>query len=100
MARRSILSPVRGEQHIPPEPAVPTRTEAPAQIEIARAPNSIPRMSSRHAKLHVGGYFDPADPIIVAFQKLKIDLRRSQQDMLMEALRDYVAKQEAARAFR
>jgi hypothetical protein len=47
----------------------------------------------------VGGYFDPRDPILVAFQKLKVDLRRSQQDMLLEALRDFVAKQEAARAF-
>jgi hypothetical protein len=56
--------------------------------------------SSRYAKLHVGGYFDPRDPILVAFQKLKVDLRRSQQDMLLEALRDFVAKQEAARAFR
>ena len=56
--------------------------------------------SSRRAKLHVGGYFDPRDPILVAFQKLKVDLRRSQQDMLLEALRDLVSKQEAARAFR
>jgi hypothetical protein len=36
----------------------------------------------------------------MSFQKLKVDLRRSQQDMLLEALRDFVAKQEAARAFR
>jgi len=35
----------------------------------------------------------------MSFQKLKVDLRRSQQDMLAEALRDFVAKQEAARAF-
>jgi hypothetical protein len=48
----------------------------------------------------VGGYFDPGDPILMSFQKLKVDLRRSQQDMLLEALRDFVAKQEAARAFR
>jgi hypothetical protein len=51
------------------------------------------------AKLHVGGYFDPLDPIVMAFQKLKVDLRRSQQDMLLEALRDFVAKHEAAHAF-
>jgi hypothetical protein len=30
---------------------------------------------------------------------LVFDLRRSQQDMLLEAIRDFVAKQEASRAF-
>ena len=54
---------------------------------------------SRIAKLHVGGYYYPDDPIIVAFQKLGIDLRRSQQDMLLEAVRDFVAKYEATHAF-
>ena len=44
---------------------------------------------SRQAKLHIGGYFDPTDQTIVAFQKLKIDLRQSQQEMLFEALRDF-----------
>ncbi len=97
MARRSILSPVRDEQHTSSEPITQTQTTAPAEIvRVARAASA----SSRHAKLHVGGYFDPYDPILVAFQKLKVDLRRSQQDMLLEALRDFVSKQEAARAFR
>ena len=96
MARRSILSPVRDHQHSLSEAAAQTETAAPAEIV------PVPRAAStsRYAKLHVGGYFDPGDPILVAFQKLKIDLRRSQQDMLLEALRDFVAKQEAARAFR
>jgi hypothetical protein len=49
--------------------------------------------------LHIGGYFDPDDPIINAFQKLRIDLRQSQQEMLLEALRDFVAKHRAASAF-
>lgn len=35
--------------------------------------------------------------ICVSFQKLKVDLRRSQQDMLLEALRNFVVKQETAR---
>jgi hypothetical protein len=52
------------------------------------------------SKLHIGGYFDPSEPTVMAFQKLKVDLRRSQQDMLLEALRDFVAKHEAATAFR
>jgi hypothetical protein len=54
---------------------------------------------SRRAKLHIGGYYDPNDPTII-FQKLGIDLRRSQQDMLLEAIRDFVAKHVADRAFR
>jgi len=97
MARRSILSPVRDQQLTSSEPAAQMETSAPTEIvRVLKAAST----SSRHAKLHVGGYFDPADPILMSFQKLKVDLRRSQQDMLLEALRDFVAKQEAARAFR
>ena len=97
MARRSILSPVRDQQHTSAEQVAQRQIPAPAEIvQVPRAAST----SSRHAKLHVGGYFDPVDPILIAFQKLKVDLRRSQQDMLLEALRDFVAKQEAARAFR
>ena len=76
MSRRSILASVSLQQ--------PTRLEP----------------AGRRDKLHIGGYFDPSDQTIIAFQKLKIDLRKSQQEMLLEALRDYVAKQEAAEAFR
>ena len=90
MARRSILSAVRSTTEAAPEPA------APAEPVAARATTPKP---SREAKLHVGGYFDPLDPTVMAFQKLKVDLRRSQQDMLLEALRDFVAKHEAAQAF-
>jgi hypothetical protein len=97
MARRSILSLAREEQHTSSQPVPQTKTTAPA--EIVRVPKDI-STSSRHAKLHVGGYFAPSDPILMSFQKLKVDLRRTQQDMLAEALRDFVAKQEAARAFR
>ena len=97
MARRSILSLARDEQHTPSEPLAQRETTAPP--ETVRVPKAA-TTPSRHAKLHVGGYYDPGDPIIMAFQKLKVDLRRPQQDMLMEALRDFVAKQQAARAFR
>ena len=48
--------------------------------------------SSRIAKLHIGGYLHPNDRVIVAFQKLKVDVKMSQQEMPFEALRDYVAK--------
>jgi hypothetical protein len=71
----------------------------PAPAETA-APRPSTIKPSRVAKLHVGGYFDPQDPTVMAFQKLKVDLRRSQQEMLYEALRDYVAKHEAAQAFK
>jgi hypothetical protein len=91
VARRSVLSQVRE-----PTPPPAASTDAPGRVG-ASAPATKP---SRLAKLHVGGYFDPADPVVMAFQKLKIDLRRSQQDMLLEALRDFVAKHEAASAFR
>lgn len=90
MARRSILSAVRDERPAPEPPEV-----VPAAV--AQTPAVRP---SRVAKLHIGGYFDPGDPTLIAFQKLKIDLRRSQQDMLLEALRDFVAKHEAESAFR
>ena len=50
----------------------------------------------RRNKLHIGGYFDPSDQTIIVFQKSKIDLRKSQQEMLLEALRDFFAKHEAA----
>jgi hypothetical protein len=54
---------------------------------------------SRRAKLHIGGYYEPDEPTIITFQKLGIDLRMTQQDMLFEAVRDFVAKHQAATAF-
>lgn len=94
MARRSILSPAR-EEKLPmaePGPALPKE----ALLVTKVAPSTKP---SRIAKLHLGGYYSPDDPTIVAFQKLGIDLRRSQQEMLLEAVRDFVSKYEASRAF-
>jgi hypothetical protein len=92
MAKRSILSAVRD--------ARPSESEPPALPSETVGAHALATKPSRIAKLHVGGYFDPQDPTVMAFQKLKIDLRRSQQDMLLEALRDFVAKHEAASAFR
>lgn len=92
MARRSILSPVRSERTaaIVPEPEI---VEEPQRVGQGTKP-------SRLAKLHIGGYFDPNDATVIAFQKLRIDLRKSQQEMLFEALHDFVAKHQAASAFR
>lgn len=92
MARRSILTPAL---ETPPLPE-PTASE-PAPIAAAKARATKP---SREAKLHIGGYYDPADATVIAFQKLRIDLRKPQQEMLLDAIRDYVAKHEAAGAFR
>jgi len=93
MARRSILSPARNERAAAvaePEPAI---VETPQRAGQGTKP-------SRLAKLHIGGYFDPNDATVIAFQKLRIDLRKSQQEMLFEALSDFVAKNVAASAFR
>lgn len=92
MARRSILTAVREEKAIAPEPGPELAPEP--------APKSSSTVKpSRIAKLHIGGYYYPDDPSIIAFQKLGIDLRKSQQDMLLDAIRDFVAKHEASRAF-
>ena len=89
MARRSILTPALEERHTSQEPATSVPPERPAS---ATKP-------SRLAKLHIGGYFDPNDPTVIAFQKLRVDLRTSQQEMLLEAIRDFVAKHKVASAF-
>ena len=92
MARRSLLSPALEKRSPEKDPeAGPTPTKGQEE-----APKTRP---SRVAKLHVGGYFDPNDPILIAFQKLRIDLRRPQQELLMEAIRDFVAKHQANQAF-
>jgi hypothetical protein len=71
----------------------------PASLETPQQVGQGTRVS-RLSKLHIGGYFDPRDPTVIAFQKLRIDLRKSQQEMLFEALRDFVAKYQAESAFR
>lgn len=93
MARRSLLTPALEER--PAAAATPAPAPMPdsASMKTGTAP-------SRRSKLHIGGYYEPNDPTIIAFQKLGIDLRRKQQDMLLEAIRDFVAKHEAANAFR
>ena len=99
MARRSILSPVRDEQHASSEPVAHTETTArTAPAETVRV-HTAASASSRHAKLHVGGYLTRAIPSSFRF-KSSSSSPAIQQDMLLEALWDFVAKQEAARAFR
>ena len=94
MTRRSILSVVREEKPSQPAPGEPA-TSAPAP-----APKPASKVKpSRVAKKHIGGYYPPNDPTIKAFQKLGIDLDKDQQEMLFEAISDYVAKHQAASAF-
>jgi hypothetical protein len=95
--RRSILTAVRNEKPKFSVPATPSSDPAPETAPKTGAGTTKP---SRRNKLHIGGYFDPDDLNVIAFQKLKVDLRKSQQEMLLEALRDFVAKHEAASAFR
>jgi hypothetical protein len=92
MARRSLLTPAREER--PKVPALAAIAAEPAE----RSARSV--KPSRQSKLHIGGYYDPSDDTIISFQKLGIDLRRPQQDMLLEAISDFVAKHQAAKAFR
>ena len=92
MPRRSILSSVRKE----PTPKSEQAATEPPELELKPASKVKP---SRRAKLHIGGYYDPDNRTIIAFQKLGIDLRETQQEMLLEAIADFVAKKEASRAF-
>lgn len=92
MARKSLLTPARQERHETPAPP-PVAADPAARTARATKPR-------RESKLHIGGYYDPNDEMIISFQKLGIDLRRPQQDMLLEAIRDFVAKHRAAKAFR
>jgi hypothetical protein len=97
MARRSILSSVREAKTATPEP----ETSPPQLAEPEPTPRTSSKIKpSRIAKIHLGGYYHPEDSTIIAFQKLGIDLRRTQQDMLLEAVRDFIGKHEASRAFR
>ena len=96
-SRRSILTSVRNEKPKPSAPAAPSPDIVP---DIAPKIGAGAPKPSRRNKLHIGGYFDPDDLHVIAFQKLRVDLRKSQQEMLLEALRDFVAKHEAASAFR
>ena len=95
MAKRSILSAIREEKPALVEPAPPPVVEA----ATAPLPQASKVKPSRRAKKHIGGYYPANDPTIIAFQKLGIDLDTNQQDMLFEAIRDFVAKHQAASAF-
>jgi hypothetical protein len=66
--RRSILTAVRNEKPKSSAPAAPSSDPAP---EIAPKTGEATKPSRRN-KLHIGGYFDPDDLNVIAFQKLKV----------------------------
>lgn len=95
--RRSILSVVRDEKAPPSAPVEPAAS-APAEPAAPKPASKV--KPSRVAKKHLGAYYPPNDPTIKAFQKLGIDLDKDQQEMMYEAISDYVAKHRAASAFK
>jgi hypothetical protein len=96
-ARRSILTSARPAS---PSVANPQQPDTSPSLQPTVVGVSATTRPSRLAKLHLGGYFDARDPTVMAFQKLRVELRRSQQEMLMEAMADFVAKHQASDAFK
>lgn len=95
MARKSLLSVAVDRA------AEANENEPEAAPVVAAAPAERParRVNPNAGKFHVGGYYDPADPTVEAFRILATRSRRSQQDLLHEAMRDIVAKHDAAAKF-
>ena len=89
MARQSLLSPAVSLKPKPDESPQPAAPSAP-----------VKRVNPNSGKYHLGGYYDPADPTIEAFRILATKTRRSQQELLLEAAADLVAKYEAQNAFK
>ena len=93
MARQSLLSPAVGLK--------PKAEESPRPVTSPVAPSApVKRVNPNSGKYHLGGYYDPADPTIEAFRILATKTRRSQQELLLEAAADLVAKYEAQNAFK
>jgi hypothetical protein len=99
--KRSILSVVREQKPAPVEASAtpPAEPVAPAAGHPPAEPAAAKSKAQRGPRKHIGGYYPPNDPTIKAFQKLSIDLDKDQQDMLFEAISDFVAKHQAASAF-
>ena len=93
MARKSSLSLAITPQH--PETEL---TETPA-FAASSALTPTKRQSSNKGKYHLGGYYDHDVPEVEAFRILSAKHRRSQQELLLEAVRDLVAKYETQAKF-
>ena len=94
MARKSLLS-------VAVDRAAEANENQPEAVPVTAAPAERParRVNPNAGKFHVGGYYDPADPTVEAFRILATRQHRSQQELLHEAMRDLVAKHEAAAKF-
>jgi hypothetical protein len=57
------------------------------------------RRNSNAGRLHIGGYFDPEDPIAREFRMIATAERRSQQDLLAAALTKFVEDYRALKQF-
>ena len=90
MARRSILATAIDRRE--PEPLRPE----PSPHEISRP---AARRSPNAGKYHLGGYFATDDPTAEAFRMLAAKTRRSQQELLAEAIADLVDKYDSAAKF-
>lgn len=94
MARKTPLSlALTSKQDSVPEASTP---QAMAPVSDLTAPK---RVNSNKGKYHLGGYYDFDLPEIEAFRILAARTRRSQQDLLLEALRDLLQKHEAESKF-
>lgn len=94
MARKSLLSAAIPQ---PQTTANQNEQDEPAAPPVSTA--AVPRKNSNAGKYHVGGYFTPDDPTAEAFRILAAKTRRTQQDLLAEALADLVAKYDAQAKF-
>lgn len=94
MARKSILSAAIERPQLEANQNEQAET-APQPVPVSAAP----RRNSNAGKYHVGGYFSPDDPTAEAFRVLAAKTRRTQQDLLGEALADLVAKYDAQAKF-
>lgn len=93
MARRSsLLAPAIAKP--PKQEDAPIVAQAETQSERLR-----PAGGRRPGKYHLGAYFDPSDPMVEAFRVLAARTRRTQQDLLSEAISELIAKYEADKQF-
>jgi hypothetical protein len=63
-----------------------------AELEAAAVAPAPKRRQANAGRSHIGGYFDPTDPIAEEFRILAVRSRRTQQDLLAEALELIVEK--------
>jgi hypothetical protein len=73
---------------------VPDSAPQTAELEASRSePSAAPKRRKASAeRSHIGGYFDPNDPITEEFRILAVRSRRTQQDLLAEAIALVVEK--------